>query len=287
MATTPSPLRYPGGKANIASMVSEIIKDNDLCRGHYAEPYAGGGGLALSLLFKGHVHYIHLNDLDRSIWCFWNAILKNTEEFISRIESVDITLDEWYRQREIQKDRDNQDNLDVAFSTFFLNRTNRSGVILKAGVIGGLEQDGKYKLDCRFNKKGLIDKILRIKKYKNRIHVYNLDAIDFIKATRSELPTKTLYCIDPPYFVKGSTLYTNFYNPDDHKKIATLLNRLSKPWILTYDDAPEIQELYKNKRQYRFNLNYSAGIKRVGTELLITSDKVSIPPELNISKMSA
>lgn len=287
MARTPSPLRYPGGKTAIWPLISKIIADNRLDKGHYAEPYAGGGGLALSLLFKGYVHELHLNDLDRSIWCFWDAIINNTNDFIEKIISTEITIDEWYLQREIQRNKDEADDFELAFSSFFLNRTNRSGVILKAGVIGGFAQDGQYKLDCRFNKDALIEKIRRIEKYKHRIHLYNLDAIEFINETNSNLPEKSVYCVDPPYFVKGSTLYTNFYDPDDHQKIANTLNNLERSWILTYDNAPAIQELYADRKQFRFNLNYSAAHKRIGTELLITSDDLKLSNELNLIEVAS
>ena len=285
MAQTPSPLRYPGGKTSIWKMISEIIKDNNLTQGHYIEPYAGGCGLALSLMFKGYVHDLHLNDIDRSISCFWGAVLNNTDEFIEKIKSTDITIDEWYKQREIQQNKDEANDFDLAFSSFFLNRTNRSGVILKAGVIGGYAQDGDYKLDCRFNKEALIAKIERMRKYKHRIHFYNMDAVEFVRMTKSFIPQKnSFYCVDPPYFAKGSTLYTNSYEPKDHAKIAKLLIGLRRPWVLTYDDVQEIQDLYNGKRQYRFNLNYSAATKRVGTELLVASDDLLIGDSLKLDK---
>lgn len=277
MARTPSPLRYPGGKTSIWEMISKIIKDNGLLESHYVEPYAGGCGLALTLLFKGYVHELHLNDIDRSIYCFWKAILKHTNQFVKKIETTEVTVDEWYRQREIQQNKGLADEMDLAFSTFFLNRTNRSGVILKAGMIGGQKQDGAYKLDCRFNKNGLIEKIRRIEKYKEKIHFSNLDAIDFIKTTSLNLPKKnTLYCVDPPYYDKGSTLYTNFYEHDDHLEVAKLLKKLKMPWVLTYDNADEIRQMYDGKQQYYFDLNYSAAEKRIGTELLIASNLLKI-----------
>lgn len=287
MARTPSPLRYPGGKTAIWPLISKIITHNSLDKGHYIEPYAGGCGLALSLLFKGYVHDLHLNDIDRSISCFWNAVLNNTDEFIEAIKSTEISIDEWYKQREIQKNKNLASDFDLAFSSFFLNRTNRSGIILKAGVIGGYAQSGDYKLDCRFNKDGLIAKIERIRKYRHRIHFYNMDAVEFVKMTKSSIPQKKcFYCVDPPYFNKGSTLYTNSYKPEDHAKIAVLLISLKRPWILTYDDVEEIQQLYTGKRQYKFNLNYSAAKKRVGTELLIASDDLLISSLLNISQVA-
>ncbi|TDF34558.1 DNA adenine methylase [Alteromonadaceae bacterium M269] len=282
MPQTPSPLRYPGGKTAIWPLISKIISDNELTRGHYCEPYAGGCGLALTLLMNGFVHDLHLNDLDRSIFCFWDAILNNTDDFVEKVLNTEVTIEEWHRQRAVQENKDTADDFELAYSSFFLNRCNRSGVILKAGVIGGLSQNGNYKLDCRFNKAGLIERIRRIEKYKHRIHIYNDDAVDFINNTNQFLPDNAVYCVDPPYFVKGSTLYTNFYKPEDHQHIANTLNNLNRSWILTYDNSPAIQSLYNHRRQHRFNLNYSAAHKRIGTELLIVSDDIVLSDELNI-----
>ncbi|MGO2331293.1 MAG: DNA adenine methylase [Pseudoalteromonas nigrifaciens] len=181
---------------------------------------------------------------------------------MEKIQQTEVTIDEWYLQREIQRNKDQAPDFDLAFSSFFLNRTNRSGVILKAGVIGGYAQSGKYKLDCRFNKTALIEKIRRIEKYKHRIHLYNHDAIEFIRLTNANLTGNTVYCIDPPYFVKGSTLYTNFYEPKDHQYIADVLNDLNRPWLLTYDNSPDIQKLYNGRRQHRFILTIAQHIKR-------------------------
>ncbi|MBH1913188.1 DNA adenine methylase [Serratia ureilytica] len=284
MPQTPSPLRYPGGKSSIVDMVSKIIESNKLTGGHYAEPYAGGAGLALSLLFKGKVHEIHLNDLDKAVWSFWNAILNNTCEFIDKINDTEITIDEWRKQREIQLNPELYSEFELGFSSFFLNRTNRSGVILKAGVIGGINQDGEYKLGCRFNKDGLIKKIKRISKYKHRIHLYNQDAIDFIKYMDDSFDRDVFLCIDPPYYNKGSTLYTNFYEPGDHAELSKVILSVMKPWMLTYDNAVEISDLYKSRRQFNFNLNYSAATKRVGTELLVVSKGLRVSRDLNIFK---
>ncbi|MEZ2692474.1 DNA adenine methylase [Psychrobacter faecalis] len=279
MPVTPSPLRYPGGKTAITPMVTEILIENNLHSLHYVEPYAGGGGLALSLLFDNRVSQIHLNDLDISIWSVWHSLLHHTDDFIKLIETTDITIEEWHIQREIQNRKREVDTLTLGFSTFFLNRTNRSGIIQKAGVIGGLEQKSKYKLDCRFNKKSLVSKIKKIASYKSKIHLYNLDAIEFMKTTESDLNNK-FYCIDPPYFNKGQSLYTNFYNHDDHSIIAQTVKALKSKWILTYDNTPEIKELYSDLPQYNFYLNYTAAKKRKGTELLITC------PNLDVSKSS-
>lgn len=267
-------------------MVSEIIKENGLAPCHYAEPYAGGCGLALSMLFRGFAHEIYINDLDYAIWSFWDSVLNRTKELIRLIEKTQITVDEWRRQVEIHSNGKSAPVLMAGFATFFLNRTNRSGVIKNAGVIGGLEQKGNYKIDCRFNRQALIQKIERIQKYRHRIHLYNLDAIEFIEITKKTLPKNSIYCIDPPYYHKGSSLYTNFYNHEDHIQLAKVLSKLKNHWLLTYDNSIAITEMYPRYNHFNFDLNYSVATKRKGTELLIPSKSLLLPQSLNIQEVA-
>lgn len=280
MARISSPLRYPGGKSCLYALTSRILRLNRLERGHYAEPYAGGGGLALTLLFEGHASNIHLNDLDRTIWAFWNSVLNETDGLIEKIQSTPVTVDEWHNQRDIYLDQSNHSDLTVGFSTFYLNRTNRSGIIKAAGVIGGLSQTGNYKIDCRFNREDLSRRIRRIAKYRSRIHLTQLDALEFMHVMDVQLPDRSLLCIDPPYFNKGSSLYTSYYKPDDHKHVSDAVLKLSRPWILTYDNTPEIAQLYMSRRQFCFDVNYSLQTKKIGTELLVTSKGLKLPAEV-------
>ncbi len=280
MAKATSPLRYPGGKSCLFDLVTTVIRNNRLERGHYVEPYAGGCGLALALLYEGYASDIHINDLDYSIWSFWECVLNRTEELVELIKNTPVTIDEWHRQKEIHNSSDQSDILRIAFATFFLNRTNRSGIIKGAGVIGGLQQKGNYKVDCRFNVDDLVKRVRRIAKYRNRIHLTNLDAIDLMKHLDGELPERSLFCIDPPYFNKGSCLYTNFYGPDEHQDVAETVLKLKLPWVVTYDNTQEIKKLYSDRRQFAFDINYSIQTKRIGSELLIASKGLRLPEEL-------
>ncbi|SED93205.1 DNA adenine methylase [Rhizobiales bacterium GAS188] len=277
MASGTSPLRYPGGKACLFELVSTILRINRLERGHYVEPYAGGCGLALELLFGGHVADLHINDIDPSIWAFWHSALEDTDALAEKIHRTPITIPEWRKQREKYRAQDIGDPLGLGFSAFFLNRTNRSGIIKGAGVIGGLEQNGNYKLDCRFNKPDLIRRILRIKKYRDRIHLTRLDALEFLRGPGKKLPTNSFMFIDPPYFRKGSELYTSFYKDKDHQDLAKQILKLKSPWVITYDDDLAIRMLYRNHRQFSFDINYSLQEKRVGAELLISSKGLRLP----------
>ena len=272
-----SPLRYPGGKSSLADPLSEVLKLNKLQHGHYAEPYAGGAGLGLAMLFRANVEQIHINDLDPSIWSFWHAVLHLSVNFIELIERTPVSIDEWHKQREIQLRQNLSEPFELAFATFFLNRTNRSGIIKNAGPIGGLSQNGKYKIDCRFNKKALIKKIRLIAEYKRRIHLYRLDAIEFLDHIENNLPTNTFSYIDPPYFHKGASLYTSFYTFKDHSVVAERILSLSKTWLTTYDDALEVKKLYKQRRQFSISLNYSLQRKRRGSEVLIASKGLRVP----------
>ena len=275
-----SPLRYPGGKTCLYALAAFILRENRLERGHYVEPYAGGGGLALSLLFGGHASDIHINDLDPSVWCFWDSVLNRTEQLVQLIQRTPVTIKEWHRQREIHNSGNTSRPLELGFATFFLNRTNRSGVIKGAGVIGGLNQKGNYKIDCRFNREDLVRRVKRVAKYRGRIHLTNLDAIPFMKSIDREIPVTSLFCIDPPYYSKGSSLYTNFYGQHEHEMVSSTVLALRHPWIVTYDDVEEIRAIYRRRRQFSLAINYSIQTKRVGSELLIASKGLRLPKEV-------
>jgi len=285
MARAVSPLRYPGGKACLYDLMAQVLKLNDLDRGHYAEPYAGGAGLALALLVNGHVSDIHINDLDPAIWAIWYNILNDTDRFIKRMWATPVDIDNWHKQKDIYKKTNASHPLELGFAAFFLNRTNRSGIIGSGGVIGGKKQTGKYLVDCRFNKQGLERRIRRIAKYKELISLTCMDAIEFIDMCKIELPERSLLCIDPPYFAKGASLYANSYAPKDHailaKKILSVdkFNQISgtQKFILTYDNVEDIRKLYNERNQYTFDLNYSVQTKRLGTELLVASKGMKLP----------
>lgn len=281
-----SPLRYPGGKSSLLDLLASIIHNNDFRYFQYAEPYAGGSGLALALMYGGYVSHIHINDIDPAIWSFWHSVLNHANDLVNLIETTPVTLSEREKQREIYLKSDQSDPLALGFSAFFLNRTNRSGIIKGAGVIGGNQQNGNYKIDCRFNRENLSNRVRRINKYRDRITLYNQDAVNFMKNSSSGLHKNTLFFIDPPYYNKGAALYTSFYKPEDHAVVAQTVGELDHPWLVTYDNTQEISKLYDNFRQYSFSIKYSLRIKRKGDELLITSNDIYIGSELNQYQMA-
>ena len=277
MARFKSPLRYPGGKALLAPAISAIIDSNGYSDACYAEPFAGGSGAALYLLFSERVWKIFLNDADFHLFAFWKSILDETDRFCKKIKTVPITVAQWKKQKKIFDNADINTLFDVGFATFFLNRTNHSG-ILDGRPIGGLDQKGKWKINARFNRTELINRIKNISCYKTRINISNFEARTFLSKLNNSADRIFVY-LDPPYFKQGPELYLNFYTPDDHKSLAWYIqNELQHPWIITYDRTIEILELYKNEKVLSFELTYSANTHKKGSELLFFSPLLkSIP----------
>lgn len=264
-----SPLRYPGGKACIYPFMSKLFYENNLIGSDYAEPYAGGAGLALKLLYNEFVNTIHINDLDKSIFAFWHVILNHNLRFCDWIEDVDTSIENWNYFKSVQQNSGLFDEFELAKSTFFLNRTNISGVI-KGGIIGGKEQKGKYKINARFNKNDLIKRINRIESFKQRINVSNLDGISFIKKMNRRIDDIFIY-LDPPYLQKGADLYMNFYSKKDHRNLAINLDIIKKKWLISYDNHEFILNLYANHRKVLYRLSQSTS-NRIGDEIIVFSN---------------
>lgn len=274
-----SPLRYPGGKNCIFPFVSRLFYENSLLGAAYAEPYAGGAGLALRLLFEEYVERIYINDLDRSIYAFWSSVLTNSDRFCSWIEDVDVSVDSWHMYKAVQNDARSADLWELAKSTFFLNRTNVSGVI-KGGIIGGYDQKGKYKIDVRFRKSDLIARIERIARFRNRIAVSNLDGLAFVKKMDDKAEDVFIY-LDPPYYQKGADLYMNFYSKADHERLSNHVHRMKKKWMVSYDHHDFILNLYAAEKKIVYKLSQSAS-NRVGDEVLIFSDDVGFRRSMEV-----
>lgn len=271
-----SPLRYPGGKTFLASELDRMLGIIDLNKPTYVEPYAGGAGAALYLLFSDKVEKIVINDYDKAIYSFWKAVTEQSELFVQKILNTPVDIAEWKKQKRIYGD-ENASFLDRGFATFFLNRTNRSGV-MKAGPIGGIDQGGNYKIDARYNKKDLIKRIVKIGEYKDRIEVFNEEGIKLV-TKYIEQPNTFIY-LDPPYMKKGEMLYMDLYEDADHERLANLLNKNSKShWILTYEEMSRVRFLYKDRKRKRLSLNYGVhdSLKiRKARELIVFSDPFSI-----------
>ena len=272
-----SPLRYPGGKGKVANYLKLMVLENDLLGIDYVEPYAGGASVALALLFEDYAGHVHINDINAGVHAFWEAALNNTEELCRRIETTPVTMAQWQIQRAVHRDPD-ATGIDLGFATFFLNRTNRSGII-SGGVIGGKDQTGEWKIDARYTIPELVHRIQKIGRFRSRITLTRLDAAELLWQWSRPGCAKAFFYLDPPYFVKGGDLYDNFYGPGDHAKIARLVSELPHPWVVSYDAVPEVTAMYSKAESNRYGLSYSAARRISGSEVMFRSSGLSWAPE--------
>lgn len=261
-----SPLRYPGGKVKLFQFVEKLIKDNYDTPPVYIEPYSGGFGLGLKLLLTHKVSKVYINDADFAIYAFWRAITEHTDTFIDLVNTAVLSIEEWKKQKDIYLNKDST-ILEKGFATFYLNRTNRSGIIL-AGPMGGFHQEGNYKLDCRFNKKNLVEIIRIISLRKNDIFISNLDGVEFIEYIDNK-EKNALFYLDPPYVSKGKELYKNSFTETDHVNLFDKVKTLNNKWFVTYDDHNFIEKLYEEFPIYKFYINYSVQSKRKAKEIAV------------------
>lgn len=280
-----NPLRYPGAKSKLVPYIQKLIESEELNGCTLYEPYAGSAAVSFSLLESKTISRAIINELDPLIYCFWISVMEYTEDLIKLIYDTDITLENWnalslYRNSEYIK---NKSTVNIGFAGLFLNRTNFSG-ILKAGPLGGLQQKSQYKIDCRFNKEKVIESILQLSKFCNKVEIYNMDALEFLKQkTKYKRNNRIFVYIDPPYYEKGPSLYRYFYNQNMHASLAKFIKNKNYPWLVSYDDAEKIQALYKKKTLQPIYLDYSVNSKRKAKELLISN--LEIPPLENCNHL--
>lgn len=273
-----SPLRYPGGKGRLAPYIVSLARQQHPRPTAYAEPFAGGAGAALRLLFDEEVDRIHLNDLDPGIAAFWRAVLHQPGEFVRLIRTHPITLDSWHEARAVYEHPKDRADLELGFATFLLNRCNRSG-ILTARPIGGLEQQGTWKIDARFNREPLAQRVEQIARYRKRIRVTELDARRFLADLEGQTdPSRLLVYVDPPYMGQGEDLYLDALTIEDHQELAAQLRKSRLKWFLTYDaDVRVTDDLYRGLRCVEFDIAHTAQRQHVGSEYAVFSDSLVVP----------
>lgn len=267
-----TPFRYPGGKAFLADYLEDRIGATEAKIGAYAEPYAGGAGAAIELLARGVVEKLVLNDFDRRIYAAWWAILNENAKFIDRVLTTKVNLENWHAaQRIVEENSNTEDIFELGFSTFFLNRTNHSGVILGAGPIGGHQQKGKWCIDARWYPDTMSKRIAWLGEHSNKITLSNLDGLDFLKTFNEAGKRETFFFIDPPYVQAGAKLYMNAMNDLKHKDLARYLTGPEAPphWLVTYDDCSLISTSYASAKVHKLPVRYSLRRRRIENEICV------------------
>ena len=234
----------------------------------------------MRLLAEDAVSELHLNDLDPRITSFWNAALNESAQFTDVIMSVSLTVAEWKRQRDVCRRADMSKPFELGFATFYLNRCNRSGILLGAAPIGGYSQSGNWTMDARFNREGLAERILNLSRQRERIHVTNMDATAFLtEHLPRERDRKRVFAyLDPPYYSNGRRLYMNYYEDEDHRRLACYMQgQGTLKWLMSYDDSQFVEELYTRCVVSHIPIRYTLQRKREAREFLIAPTHLQLP----------
>jgi DNA adenine methylase len=272
-----TPLRYPGGKRRLASLVMRLLEANGLRDVEYTEPFAGGAAIPLALLFEEYASVVHINDLSRAVFAFWHTVLHEPEDLCRRIGRAKLTMREWRKQRAVYQNMDRAELQELGFAALYLNRTNRSGII-GGGVIGGKAQTGTWGMDARFGRESLIERIKRVSRYRNRIRLYQLDALEFTRTIVPTIGRNTFLFFDPPYVdAGGRQLYLNNLRLADHWTLQDQVLRLREPWIVTYDYGAVGHGFYAERRRIVYDLEYTSQDRYSGREVMFLSDGLVMP----------
>ena len=278
MKPTVTPLRYPGGKTWLFEYVKEFLHFHELESKIVVEPYAGSASISVGLLRGNLMKEAYIGEKDPIIVSFWNAVLTRNDELVEYISTLEVTMETWFALKKYLSPTSttNYDIVEVAGAFLFYNRTNYSGII-KGGPLGGKKQLSPYKLDCRFNKERIIERIRGLKGLYGRLHIVESDGLVFMQEMSSKFPEDSFFYVDPPYYGAGKDLYRFYFTDMEHESLSDFLTNLDPPWLLSYDNAEFIRNLYQMRTKFPVYTDYQSGhLKREVKELLI-SNRI-IPP---------
>lgn len=243
-----SPLRYPGGKSKA---IKSILPHIPLDIGEFREPFIGGGSvfLAVKSLFGKCIHKYWINDIYFDLYSFWKYAQNDMENLVSKINYLKLTYSEGRELYRFLKTPDNlSTDLEIAVRFFIMNRITFSGIMDS----GGYSQQA-------YEKRFTLSSIQRLENLSQCLSDVEITCGDYERLLMAEGNNVFIF-LDPPYYqptksklygVKGD-LHTSF----DHHRFAECLKQCPHNWLLTYDDCPEIRNLFDFAQVIEFEVQY-------------------------------
>lgn len=279
-----SPLRYPGGKRRLVPYVAAAIEANNLKPDLFVEPFAGGASVSLELLATDRVERIALADTDPMIAGFWHTVFdtgpngeKNFRWLLRQVENCDLDLATWDRMKTTRWRALHT----LGFAGLYLNRTSFNGSLYRsAGPIGGRSQSGTYTVGARFPREKLVKRLEACREFADKVEFVRCDdAMRVVKSARAlarREAWEAFFYFDPPFWAKAKWLYSTWFSHLEHGELAQQLVFLREPYLLSYDKADEIAELYerhvaKGAHLVDVELYYSGQNRVAGHEYVITN----------------
>lgn len=266
-------MRYPGSKARFVDFISRTIRLNGLHGCVFVEPFCGGASASIALLESGIVEYIAINDADPLIAHLWDIVfsVKHSDWLAEQVMTVPLTIDEWRKQKSLKPTSPRE----AALKCLYLNRTSFNGIIHKSGPLGGWGQT-KRTVGVRFNREKLALRIRELSELRNRVHVVSNNNWDSF-CDRMLPVNKSFFYLDPPYYHKADALYGYYFDNAEHIRLQNYLTAFKSPWMLSYDDAPEIRALYQGRSlkariiDSTYSTHPMGGASHIGREVLYSN----------------
>lgn len=244
-------LRWPGAKSRL---LEQILPHLDL---HLSEStefhdvFLGGGSVLVDVATRYPRMRLHGNDRDPGIAALWSVITgpeRGRLQEVVRATTPTLALwDEW-------KTCVPTDDLEAAFQVLYLNRTSYSGIV-PGGPLGGRHQTGKTEIGSRWNPVRLCSEIERLHHLLHgRFEIHCEDATSYLGGLIWK--DDALAYIDPPYHSVGNQLYRVGMTPDEHRALAARVRDLPR-WVASYDDVPEIHDLYRWAQRLAVTATYT------------------------------
>lgn len=266
--------RYPGSKIKLRDKIIDKLRpwlDKGL---EYREPFFGTGSVGFSLMAGKPVGRTYwFNDLDYGIMSLWWSVMQRPRELkrLATLFEPSVPAFEEFKVQ-LQADCRMQRDCDTILNGFMklaAHQMSYSGFgEMAGGPIGGQGQDtAKYKIGCRWHPENICKKIDYYSALLLRSNVI-LSCQDF--TTLFNGPKVAAVYLDPPYFVAGPAAYKHSFSALDHERLADTLKQTHHKWVLSYDDVPEIRELYSWAKIETIDASYSIVKPKKVSELLIT-----------------
>lgn len=272
-----SPLRYPGGKSRIWEHLAAQYTQaplGELDAEIWFEPFAGGLGAGLKMLQESIIGELWFCEANRGLGALWGELVANPTALIDTVSSLPerMSLDVYQEALAVLAAPDSYPQLQVAVAALVVNRCSRSGMVTPTtGPIGGKQQDGKYRVGDRWNLPRTISTLEKLAPLTRYMRFVGPDGISALAGLpNSGFAEEVFVFADPPYVGAGQRLYQHGLDESGHRALADALHDLDEThWVLAYDEAPLVRELYEGLHIQEYTLHHTANRSKSGAELLI------------------
>jgi len=219
-------LRYPGGKFYGAKLILPLF---DSTHTEYREPFIGGASIFLAKPKAEKINWI--NDKDEELINFYHIIQESSdaEKLYDLLKNEYVDKSRYSEILELKPKSD----LIRAFKYFYLNRTSFSGIM------------NKPRWGYRIGSSVTPDRwVERIKPVAEKLKNVKITCSDFRDVLCSGNDNVLCY-IDPPYYVAAKGIYSKSFDEKDHQDLCDILKNAKFKFVLSYENSPIINEMYR------------------------------------------